>query len=158
MVFGLLAILYIYVMILKLIPSFLRGFSQIIFVSIVYSYFIHNIFFEFSEIDLWDQNKIILFTFFVVMTSYLFKNRIRNIMTDFFIQTTFEIVSVVTMHLSLYDKNMTDLSTLIYSFSFTFIFWKICHRYLKNSIELNGISLPIQPTSFKARMEQIKQN
>jgi len=150
MVFGLLAILlYIYVMILKLIPSFLRGFSQIIFVSIVYSYFLHNIFFEFSEIDLWGQNKIIIFTFFVVMTSYLFKNRIRHIMTDFFIQTTFEIVSVVTMHLSLYDKNMTDLSTLIYSFSFTFIFWKIFDRYLKNSIVLSGISLPIQPTPFK---------
>jgi len=133
MIFGLLfMLLYIYVMILKLIPSFIRGFSQITFVSIVYSYCLNSIFFEFSEIELWNQNKIILFTFFIVSTSFIFKNRIKNIITDYFLKTSFEIVSAITMHLSLYDKNMSDLSTLMYSFSFTFIFLKISNRYLSN--------------------------
>ncbi len=133
MIFGLLfMLLYIYVMILKLIPSFIRGFSQITFVSIVYSYCLNSIFFEFSEIELWNQNKIILFTFFIVSLSFIFKNRIKNIITDYFLKTSFEIVSAITMHLSLYDKNMSDLSTLMYSFSFTFIFLKISNRYLSN--------------------------
>jgi len=131
LVFGLLfVVIYIYVALLKLIPGFFRGFSLIIFVTIIYSYFLHNILCEFSDFDLWDQNVIIIFSAFIVTASFIFKENIKTILTIDYMQIVIEALAVLTMHLTLYDSVMSLFSTFLYSSSFTYIFWKILHRYL----------------------------
>jgi len=100
-----------------------------ILVSIGYSCLLHNIIFEFSSFDLWDQNKIILISFISAISSYIYKDKIKLIITREFMKYSFEVVSAVSIHLSLYDKNMSDWTTFLYTFSCAYIFWEAFFQY-----------------------------
>jgi hypothetical protein len=132
---------YIYNTSLKLIPNLFPPvtLSIFIFVSIGYSCLLHNIIFEFSSFDLWNQNKIILFSFLGAICSYIYKDKIKHVITSELLKYAFEILSVVSMHLSLYDTSMTDFSIFLYALSSSFIFWEVICQY-KSSNNINNNS------------------
>jgi hypothetical protein len=131
-------VFYIYKTSLKLIPNLFPPvtLSIFIFVSIGYSCLLHNIIFEFSSFDLWSQNKIILFSFLGAICSYFYKDKIKHVITSELLKYAIEISSVVSIHLSLYDTSMTDLSIFLYTFSCSYIFWEVIRQY-KLSININ---------------------
>lgn len=124
-------VFYIYIISLKLIPNIFPPATLTIFilVSIGYSCLLHNIIFEFSSFDLWDQNKIILISFISAISSYIYKDKIKLIITSEFIKYSFEVASAVSIHLRLYDKNMSDWTVFLYTFSCAYIFWETIFQY-----------------------------
>jgi hypothetical protein len=122
---------YVYITSLKLIPDIFPPvtFSIFIIVSVGYSCLLYNIIFEFSNLDIWNQNKIILISFLAAVSSYIYKDKIKSKITRELLKYTFEILSIVTIHFSLYDKNMSDLSIFLYSFSGAYIIWEAIFQY-----------------------------
>ncbi len=139
-------VFYVYVTSLNLIPNIFPPvtFSIFILVSVGYSCLLYNIIFEFSSFDLWNQNKIILISFLMAVSSFMYKDKIKSIITRELLKYTFEILSIVSMHFSLYDKNMSDLSIFLYSFSSAYIIWEAIFQYksannLRNKIQIDPI-------------------
>lgn len=133
-IFSLLfTLFYVYIFILRMIPNWMSGFKAYVFVAIVYCCFLYNIFFEFLDFDIRDQNAMFILLFFVATISYIFKNEIKNLIKTEYLNSIIEIVSAVSIHLCLYDKNMSETCVFLYSFSFTFITFKVFHRYLSTN-------------------------
>ncbi len=121
---------YTYVSLFKIIPNYFATLRSFVFISTVYVYLLHRVFYDFSSFDLWNQNTIIIYCLIVVITSYYFKEKIKCVVNQNLIKNIFQIVSIISIHLSLYDTNMSNNSVFLYSLSFAFIFLEIFYHYV----------------------------
>ena len=136
MIFGLaFLVFYLYISLLNLIPSIFASLSMFVFVSTVYSSTLYNIIFEFSSFDLLNQNMIVIFLFSIVITLFSFKSQLKCMITVVKMKFFIQMMSIMIIHLCLYEKNMSAVSSFLYGFSFAYIFWELSTQYLKVQYE-----------------------
>jgi len=132
-------VFYFYISLLQLIPRWFASQSMFVFVSIVYSVILYKVIYEFESFDVLNQHIIIVFSFFFVIALYTFKFQIKYIFSADLMKYSIQIISILSIHICLYDKYMSDVSIFLYYLSFTHIFLDYFVQYIKIIIALQTI-------------------